>query len=309
MSALFDVILPVFLIVAAGFAAVRMGWMSTGTVDALGRFTQNFAIPCLLFSAISTVDLGRDFNLLMLASFYIGATSGFAAGFFGARLIFGRPWSDSVAIGFVGLFSNSVMLGLPISERAFGTAALANNFAIVALHAPFCYLLGVTMMEVVRGGGRLNGATLARVLRSMFHNVLVLAIALGFAVNLTGLAVPGVVTDAVDLLARAALPTALFGLGGVLVQYRPEGDLRAILFVTAVSLLLHPAITYGLGRAFGLGIDPLRAAVTTAAMAPGVNTFIFASMYGKARRVAASAVLLGTAASLVTIWMWLTILP
>jgi predicted permease len=44
-------------------------------------------------------------------------------------------------------------------------------------------------------------------------------------------------------------------------------------------------------------------------MAPGVNAYIFANMYGRARRVAASAVLLGTASSIVTVWLWLSVLP
>jgi predicted permease len=44
-----------------------------------------------------------------------------------------------------------------------------------------------------------------------------------------------------DLMVRAALPAALFGLGGVLYRYRPEGDMRTIL-ICAVSLGLHPAI-------------------------------------------------------------------
>lgn len=41
---------------------------------------------------------------------------------------------------------------------------------------------------------------------------------------------------------RAALPAALFGLGGVLYRYRPEGDTRTIMFVVAVSLILHPVL-------------------------------------------------------------------
>jgi hypothetical protein len=44
-------------------------------------------------------------------------------------------------------------------------------------------------------------------------------------------------------------------------------------------------------------------------MAPGVNTYIFANIYGTARRVAASGVLVGTAVSILTIWLWLLVLP
>jgi malonate transporter len=44
-------------------------------------------------------------------------------------------------------------------------------------------------------------------------------------------------------------------------------------------------------------------------MAPGVNVYIFASMYGRAQRVAASSVLMATALSVITAWFWLTVLP
>ena len=53
----------------------------------------------------------------------------------------------------------------------------------------------------------------------------------------------------------------------------------------------------------------LRAATITAAMAPGVNSYLFANMYGVARRVAASAVLFGTALTVLTASAWLVFLP
>ena len=43
-------------------------------------------------------------------------------------------------------------------------------------------------------------------------------------------------------------------------------------------------------------------------MAPGFNAYIFANMYGRARRVAASSVLLATLGSILTVWVWLTFL-
>jgi predicted permease len=44
-------------------------------------------------------------------------------------------------------------------------------------------------------------------------------------------------------------------------------------------------------------------------MAPGVNGYIFANIYGVAKRVAASSVLISTAASVITAWIWLLLLP
>ncbi|MFD0858431.1 AEC family transporter [Roseovarius aquimarinus] len=309
MSALLDVVLPVFVVIGAGYLVVWLGWFADSAVEGLIRFTQNFAIPCLLFTAISRLDLGDHFNAPLLLSFYTGALAGFALGSLGARFVFGRPWEDAIAIGFCCLFSNSVLLGLPITERAYGADALEANFAIIALHSPFCYGVGITAMEVTRARGTAGLAVVRKVLKAMFSNALIIGIGLGVVVNLSGLTVPAPLQSGLDLISRAALPAALFGLGGVLVRYRPEGDLRVIALVCVVALGVHPAITFTLGSAFGLPENAIRSAVVTAAMAPGINAYIFANMYGAARRVAASAVLIGTGASIVTAWLWLGVLP
>ena len=120
----------------------------------------------------------------------------------------------------------------------------------------------------------------------MFRNALVIGIALGAMFNLFDVRMPAPFTDALDMMVRTALPAALFAMGGVLYRYRPEGDMRIILFVCAVSLLLHPSITWSLGTAFDLDDSAFRSAVITAAMAPGVNCYVFANMYGRAKRVA-----------------------
>ncbi|MBK1637186.1 AEC family transporter [Rhodovulum adriaticum] len=309
MQALIEVILPVFLVLGFGYVAVWRGLFTDAGVDGLMKFTQNFAIPCLLFRAVSTLDLGQSFEWRLLLSFYTGAVTGFILGLLGARLLFKRSWEDSVAIGFVGLFSNSLLLGLPITERAYGADALEANYAIIAMHSPFCYGIGLTAMEIARNQGAGLVRTAGAIGRAMFRNALVIGITLGLAVNLSGLTLPGVVTEALDLMIRAALPAALFGLGGVLVRYRPEGDLRTIAYAVSISLLVHPTVVWLMARGLALDVGPMRSAVVTAAMAPGVNAYIFANMYGAARRVAASSVLVGTALSILTVWVWLALLP
>lgn len=309
MTALTTVVLPVFIVIGFGYLSAWRGWFPESGVAGLIKFTQGFAIPCLLFRAISTLDLGQSFDVATLGSFYAGAILGFVVGMVGARLLFGREWEDCVAIGFVGLFSNSLLLGLPITERAYGADALEPNYAIIAIHAPLCYGIGITVMELVRARGQRLASLPRTVLTAMFRNALVIGITLGFVVNLTGLPLPGVLDEAIDLMVSAALPAALFGLGAVLFRYRPEGDMRVILFITTVSLVMHPLVTWSLGLWAGLDVGAERSAVLTAAMAPGVNAYLFADMYGRARRVAASAVLIGTAASVITATLWIVVLP
>ncbi|NIZ14038.1 AEC family transporter [Phaeobacter sp. HF9A] len=305
---LITVVLPVFVVVGIGYTLTLRGMFQQVQIDGLMKFAQGVAIPFLLFRAMASIDLHAGFDLRLLFSFYTGAAICFAAGLMGSRFFFKRDWEDSIAIGFCCLFSNSVLLGLPITERAFGPDALIGNYAIIAFHSPFCYGLGITAMEITRNRGRGGLRTVTSVLNAMFHNNLILAIMAGFAVNLSGLTVPAPLDDALALLARAGLPAALFAMGGIMVQYRPEGDLRTIAMVCVIALLLHPAIVYGLGSALDVRQDLFRSGVLNAAMATGVNGYIFANMYGRAKRVAASSVLIATAACVVTVLFWLTLL-
>jgi predicted permease len=309
MQALIDVILPVFLVIGAGYAAVWRGFIDDTAIDGLMQFTQTVAIPALLFRAIWTLDPGWPIDPAILISFYTGSTVCFFAGLFGARVFFGRDWEDAVAIGFCCLFANSLMMGLAITERAYGADALEANYIIVALHSPFCYGVGITAMEIARARGKPARAVPGTILKAMFRNALVIGILMGLAANLTGLDLPAPAADALDMIVLTALPAALFAMGGVLFRYRPEGDGRTIAYICGVTLILHPAITYGLGTLTGLTKEAFRSAVLTAAMAPGINTYVFASMYGRAKRVAASSVLVATALSVITAWGWLSLLP
>jgi len=309
MTALLDVILPVFLVIGFGYTSAWRGYLSETVIDGVADFAQNIAIPCLLFLAISTLDLDATFDLNLMGSYYISASAIFVAGLFGARWLFARPWEDCVAIGFTALFSNTVLLGLAITEKAYGADALGPNYAIVAVHAPFCYGVGITVMEFVRSKDVPVSKLVPTVARAMFRNALLVGIALGFAVNLSGMALPGFATEGLELIARAALPAALFALGGVLFRYRPEGDSGPIILICVLTLGVLPMLVWSLGTFTGLGRDAMRSAVLTASMAPGASAYLFANMYGVARRVVASSVLIGTAVSILTVWGWLTLLP
>ena len=309
MSAIIEIILPVFVVVGFGYAVAWKGLFNENAVDGLVAFTQKFAIPCLLFAAISRLDLTVITSVPLIASYYVGAFASFFLAFVCARLFFDRNPMEAVAIGFCGFFSNTILLGLPITERAYGPEALSGNFAIITFHAPLLYFLGVTAMEFARSGTAGTSEKAARVLRAMFHNQFVIAIGLGLLVNVTALPLPAPLVKSVDMIASAALPAALFGLGGLLARYKPEGDFRAILMVCVISLVVHPLVVFGAGTALSLDQDAMRSAVLTAAMAPGVNTYLFANMYGAARRVAATSVLIATALSVVSVWAWLLVLP
>ena len=310
MEVFLKVILPVFLVIGTGYFSVWRNWLNAKNIDSLTTFAQNFAIPCLLFYAIAKIEIGEYFNLKLLISFYLGALACFIIGFLAAYHYFNRDKEESICIGFTCLFSNSILLGLPIMENAYGPASLGSNYAIISFHAPFCYLIGILSMEFFRDNNKeLNfKKSMTHIFNSVFGNPLIIAIFAGLIVNIFGLSIPFPIWSALSIIKEAALPTALFALGGVLYQYRPEGDNLTIGFVIFVSIILHPALVYFASISLSLTLDQIRSAVITAAMAPGINAFLFASTYKKAQPVVASSILLGTIATVCTASIWIIIL-
>ena len=302
-----NIIGPVFLVIGAGYSLVRLDYFADSLIDGLMRFAILLAVPCLLFRATSTLDLSSAYDWRIMLSFYTAAAVSFASASFFTYALFKKHPGESVAIGFGALFSNSVLIGIPLSERAWGVENMSTVYAIISVHAPFCYLLGITTMEIVRSDGRSWSGTARVISKAMFRNSLMIGIGLGFIVNLSQVAIPQVLTSALDMVSSAALPVALFGLGGVLTRYKLSDSLGEVSTISAFSLFVHPALTLLLCTLLGVDQTISRTAVLIAAMAPGINSYLFANMYQRGQSIAASSVLLATVLSIVTVsgWLWI----
>lgn len=303
-----NIVAPVFLVVGAGYLAVRVNFCSGILVDHLMKFAIQIAIPCLLFRATSTIDLAAAFEWRVLLAYYSAAIICFVLTYLLVHKLFRRRPGEAVAIAFAALFSNLVLLGLPISERAWGIGTMAPNFALVSVNAPICYLIGISAMEFLRADGRSVADTTRIVLNAMFRNSMMIGIALGFIVNLGDIPLPQALVSAIDLLARASLPVALFALGGVLTRYILSRSLAEASLVASLSLLVQPAITLFVARQFELPQSITQSIVLMAAMAPGLNAYLFASMYNRGLDAAASSVLLSTLLSVFSVSAWLAFL-
>ena len=143
----------------------------------------------------------------------------------------------------------------------------------------------------------------------MISNVLTLSIFIGFLVNIIKIPVPKYFIEALELLSAAGIPVALFAMGGVLTQYRLTGYLQESLIIALISLIIHPLLTLTFASyIFPISDQEIRSAVITAAMAPGVNAFIFSSMYKRSIEIAASSVILCTILSIITSAFWISII-
>jgi malonate transporter and related proteins len=309
MITVLGVIGPVFALVTLGYLSVRMKLFPASGVPGLISFVNNFATPCLLFQAMLTVNFSETFSVPYLVSFYAGAFSCFTISFLVARYFFKRPKGQSVAVGFSAYFTNTILLGLPIIQRAYGDDALPFLFAIVGFHAPLLMTFGMLTMEFARRDGRPMGKAVLESLGRVARNPLLIGITLGILANLSGLNVPVFVHDVTKMMAMAVLPAALFGLGGALNQYGLRQSWGQALISSVLKLVIHPSIALFLAYGvFGLDWSMVRVAVLCAAMPAGLNVYIFATYYDRATGVAANTVLISTVMGVVSISAWLVLL-
>ncbi len=309
MLDILGIVAPVFLVVIAGYIASRLRAIADGEVDAMLRFTTRFAVTALLFRATATLDLGERLDPLALTSYYLPAFAVFILGILAARRVFGQRPGEAVASGFTALFANSLFLGLPIIERAYGVGALPIALAIIAIHSPTMYLIGIVTMENAARDGAGLIAGLRKVGYSLSRNPMVVSVTAGLALNLSGIPLPAPAEEAMRLLATAALPLGMFGIGATLTRYRFGGDLIETGFFVALSLLVRPLLIAVL--AFWIfDLDPLVAKVTImmGAMPGGINIYLFAVMYRRSDALAANVVLVGTVAAIVSVTLWLAAL-
>ncbi|HKJ02876.1 MAG TPA: AEC family transporter [Longimicrobiales bacterium] len=302
MSVLLDVVAPVFGIAALGFAAARARILDASGVKGLVLFVFNFAIPVLLFRSLAALELPEDVAWGFLVAFYTGSVTTYGLGLLAARRLFHRPLDHAAIFGMSAAFSNTVLMGIPIVLTAFGPEATLPLFLIIAFHSATFMPLTVGIIQASRGTGVSLAEEAREVALAIVGNPIVVGLALGLVVNLTGVAIPGPLDRVAEMLGRAAVPSALFALGASVAGYPLRGENRPALVLTALKLVAHPLIVWTVaGPVLGIQGIWLHVAVVMAAMPSGVNVYLFGARYDAAPGVAARTVLLTSVLSVATI--------
>lgn len=300
------VVLPVFVLIALGFISSYLHLLTRHLVDSLAKFCQDFGIPFLLFFNLAILDLSSAFNIQLLIFFYISMILSFIIISCIAFFIFKQPYNNSIILGFCAMFSNGVLLGLPISELAFGANSLFINYTIIIGHAPLCYLVGITFIEVakIKNSSYLIGVQ--RSLKAILLNNLTIGILLGIGFNIFEFEFSATSKELLKFVTSWIIPISLFTMGGVLYHYRVSKDYKIPATIISTSLLIQPSVVYLLGSQFSnIDINYLRNAVIMAAMAPGLNAYFFANMYGECRDVVATTILTSTVLTVFSSTLWI----
>jgi len=309
MVALFEIVLPVFALVAVGYGVAFTPAIKAEGMRGIAEFVYWVAIPALLFRTMASAAPPAHSDLATLATYFLSCFLVYGLCLVLVRVLFGIQLAEGAVLGMGATFGNSVMLGIPLVQRSLGAEGLAALLLIISVHAALLFTLATLTLELGRGRG--DGAKLGAALKaaglSAAKNPMILAIFAGLAFSIAGLELPSAIDRAAELLSAAGIPCALFALGASLIGIRPGKDLIVPL---AIKLLALPAIVYAAGRwIFDLTPLALAVSVICAALPAGNNAFIFAQRHQVGVERSATVVLISTALSVVTLTLllgWLT---
>ena len=276
-----------------------------------GSWTMNIALPALIFHAVASRPVSEVFNLAYMGIYLSGALITIVIGFlwFSATQ---DPARRGVAIMGTSC-PNSGFVGYPLILVLFPDQAglvlafnmLVENVVIIPL--------ALVIMELGKPKDQSHPLRqVAQVLLGVVKRPLVIGIALGLVVSITGITLPGPVDRLVSLISASAAALALLVIGGSLVGLPLRGNRALAAQIVAGKLLVMPAATALLMVALGsFGISlphDLAVAVILSAAVPMFAIYsVFAQEAGHAG-LASLAQVGATAFSFVTLNLLLLIL-
>ena len=298
-----DVFVPPFGLLLLGAALKRWLLPQDAIWAGIERLVFWALMPALLVSAIASVDIlalpiGRMGLAIWLSLLTGGALSLALAFAFRAD----HPATTSVFQG--GIRFNNLM-GFAVIGGIFGSGGTALGAVATGLIVPFVQTLTTIVFALGPGtGGRLSPR---RVLRQLLLNPLLLACLIGFAVALLG-GLPHGVKPLLQSLGQASVALGLLCVGAALSLGALGGRLPLQLATSAIKLLAMPALTFALGRWFGLEPLPLAAAVTFMALPTATTSYVMARAMGGDAPLMAAITSLEHLLAVATLPCWLMLL-
>ncbi len=298
------IVLPIFIIIAAGYGAVATGVLRDKVADGLSDFVFVIAIPILLFRTMATASLPEVQPWFYWLAYFAALGVVWLAATVVSRQFFGLVGAELPVVGFTAAQSNTVFVGIPLIIQTFGDAGAVPLFLLIAVHLPIAMTVATLLVEKTDK----SGSDRLVMLRKLASHPILLGIFLGLLYRLTGLPLPAPLASASKLIADAAAPTALFALGMTLRRYGINAPLGLVGVIAALKLLLHPALVYILAFHI-LPMPPVWAAVAVlfAACPSGVNGYLLAQRYQTGLALSSSVIAVTTMLGVftTTFWVWL----
>lgn len=269
-TAIFSIVLPVFLVVGLGFGLKKTGLVRDDFLYNLNRLIYFVALPSLLFFKIATADFQAMFNPTLLAVLILSTI--FSCIFsYGYAVV--RGYSAAVKGAFAqGAFrGNLAYIGLAIVYSAYGEDGLAVAGVLLGFLVPLLNVLSIFVLNLAQKR-QASVFSVQFLVKQIFHNPLIVASIVGIIWSFLQLPFPEILTRALNIITGMALPLALISIGATFSFKKLRGDLGIAVAATVNKVVIMPLGTAVLlwlvgirGQEFAIGVLLAGSPVATAA--------------------------------------------
>lgn len=305
MLAIFESILPIFLIIACGFVLRRLPIISAAAWPGMEQLCYWFLYPALLFITIYNADFAGLQLDAMLAALLVSV-----AVIIALLLLL---WPVVRSSGLVSRFEYSSVfqtslrwngfIALPVAAKIFppeGAAVVA--LAMVTIIIP----ISSTVIFVVIWFAD-KSANIGRILLQVMLNPLIIAVFLALVLRWMPFQLYTPINDTLVLVGTAGLGLGLMAIGAGL---QPRDLLRArfALWMPVIfKLVVFPIVLVSIAYAFGVEGQQLTYLALCAAVPAAMNGYILARQLGGDAELYAAVTTLQTALAFFTIPVVLTV--
>ena len=301
----FGITVPIFVVIAVGFFLRKSSFLKEGTVKSLNRLTYDVGLSTLVFYSIVQNRLSDIFELNILKVSYSTFAVFFVIVFLSIYFTRLRPKLKGALI--VSSYrSNMAFVGFPILLYAYGTLATAKASIVIALLLPLNVISTVITFRIFDREDGKNG--FRSVIIDIIKDPVIIAVVLGIIFSYFGVKMPGPVDKVLDILSSMAVPLALLSIGASFKFYNLKNNLKLIVIPVISKLILIPLVAFFFAVfVFKVGALNRDVLVILFGMPLAVATYIQGEKYGSDKEFIASALIVTTLVSLVTISAWLFI--
>ncbi len=298
---------PFFAIAMFGFASIRWRLMDESGVKGLSRFVMFLALPALLFNKLATSSASSLLNGQFLFAYVVAVMLAFATAALLGQLIFRGGFSQAALFGLAGTYGNIGFLGIPLLSVLAGDWIAIPLAIILTFDLVVLVPLASAAVKYGKSRNQMRKGSAPALFSAILCNPLILAIAAGILVALTGLPLPQTIVELSALLSKAAAPCAMFVVGAVLADKKTSSSPFEAIYMTVFKLLAFPIIVWTTIGFLGVEDEWRMAATLGAAMPAAAVLTVVADEHDVLPSQASMAVLISTILSILTISVGLAI--
>ena len=291
---------PLFLLVGVGFALMRWRRWPTVAADWLTRFVFTIAIPAFLFRMMSDFSRLPPVDPTLLLVFFGACLIVFAVGRLLGYAMFRMDGTAQSVFALGGIFSNNVLLGVPIAKITLGETAMPAISLVLVFNALILWTLVTVSVEWARHRD-LSVPGLAKTLRGVLTNPIVGGILGGTAWGFAGLPLPAIADRTLELIGQPAVPLSLIALGMGLAEFDIREGWRESVAIAVLKLAVQPLVVLALARIAGLPELETQVIVMLAALPVGANVYLMSREFNTLEGPVAASLLVSTGLAALTV--------